>query len=70
MAMFPIFMIGLIAGWIFGYILAIYKKETPSETQFHILEAKLIRYKSDNEMLGELTDKLYKEIDELKKQNK
>lgn len=68
MAMFPIFMIGLVAGGILGYILSIYKKETPSETKFRMMEAEMITLKGDKEMLEKLTDKLYKEIDELKKE--
>lgn len=70
MAMFPIFIIGLIVGWILGYILSIYKKETPSETKFRIQEAELIRYRSDKEMLNNLVDKLYKKIDTLEKELK
>lgn len=66
MAMFPIFMIGLVAGAILGYVFSIYKKETPSETKFRIMEAEMITLKSDKEMLENLTDKLYKQIDDLK----
>lgn len=69
MAMFPIFMIGLVAGVILGYVFSIYKKETPSETKFRIMEAEIIALKSDKEMLEKLTDKQYKELEELKKRS-
>ncbi len=68
MAMFPIFMVGLIAGGILGYVFSIYKKETPSETKFRIMEAEIIALKNDKEMLEKLTDKQYKKLEELKKE--
>lgn len=68
MAMFPIFMIGLVAGSILGYVFSIYKKEIPSETKFHIMEAEITTLKSDKEMLEKLTDKQYKELENLKKE--
>ena len=70
MAMFPVFLIGLLAGLVLGIAFTnLYnynKRTTPSEAQFKIKEAEIIRYKSDIETLEKLTEKLYKEIDELK----
>lgn len=66
--MFPIFMIGLVAGCLITTLYTMWKKETPSDTKFRIQEAELIRYKSDKEMLENLVDKLYKKIDNLEKE--
>ena len=65
MNMLPIFMIGLIIGVALSYAWYLYKKDTPSEVKIKILEAEVIRYKSDLEMYHDLTDKLYKKIDTL-----
>lgn len=66
MAMFPIFMIGLIAGGILGYVYSIYKKETPSETKLKLLEAEIISLKSDKEMLEKCVQKKDNAIKQLK----
>ncbi|MDE6946255.1 MAG: hypothetical protein K2P14_03610 [Anaeroplasmataceae bacterium] len=66
MAMFPIFMIGLVVGGIVGYTYSIYKKETPSETRLKLLEAEIITLKSDKEMLEKCIQKKDKNIEQLK----
>lgn len=66
MAMFPIFMIGLVAGAILGYVFSIYKKETPSETKLKLLEAEIITLKSDKEMLEKCVQKKDDTIKQLK----
>lgn len=66
MAMFPIFMIGLVAGAILGYIFSIYKKETPSEIKLKLLEDEIISLKSDNEMLEKCVQKKDNTIEQLK----
>lgn len=66
MAMFPIFMIGLVAGIVLGYVYSIYKKETPSETRLKLLEAEIITLKSDKEMLEKCIQKKDKNIEQLK----
>lgn len=68
MAMFPIFMIGLVAGILLSSVYNMYRKETPSETKFRMQEAEIIRHKSDKEMLDKLVDKLYAKIDKLEKE--
>lgn len=64
--MFPIFMIGLIAGAILGYIFSIYKKETPSETKFKLQEAEIIRLKEDIKMLETVNEGLNIKLKEKK----
>lgn len=66
MAMFPIFMIGLIAGAILGYIFSIYRKETPSETKFKLQEAEIIRLKEDIKMLETVNEGLNIKLKEKK----
>ena len=68
MAMFPIFMIGLIVGVALSYAWYKYKKDVPSEIKIHMQEAELIRCKSDLNMYHDLTDKLYSKIDTLEKE--
>lgn len=68
MAMFPIFIIGLISGIILSSVYNMYRKETPSETQFRMLTRELEQEKNDKEMLDKLVDKLYAKIDKLEKE--
>ena len=70
MSMLPIFMIGLIVGIALSYAWYMYKKDTPSDVKIKIQDAEIIRYKSDVEQLEKLTEKLYKEIAELKNELK
>lgn len=65
MAMLPIFMIGLIVGIALSYVWYKYKEDVPSKVKVELQEKEIKRQKSDNEMLHNLIDKLYKKIDEL-----
>ena len=62
MAMFPVFMTGLIVGILLSYTWYIYRKETPSEMKFKLQEAEIMRYKNDNDKLYELTNKYCEKI--------
>ena len=70
MNMLPIFMIGLIVGIALSYAWYKYKEDVPSKVKVELQEKEIKRQKSDNEMLHDLIDKLYKKIDELEKENK
>jgi hypothetical protein len=70
MNMLPIFMIGLIVGIALSYAWYKYKEDVPSKVKVELQEKEIKRQKSDNEMLHNLIDKLYKKIDELEKENK
>jgi len=65
MNMLPIFMIGLIVGIALSYAWYKYKEDVPSKVKVELQEKEIKRQKSDNEMLHNLIDKLYKKIDEL-----
>lgn len=47
MAMFPIFIVGLLAGALLTTAFFIHKKETPSEVRFRLQEATIIALKED-----------------------
>ena len=70
MAMFPVFLIGLLAGLTLGIAFTnsynYNKRTTPSEAQFKIKEAEIIRYKSDIELLQKTNDNLNKELEKLR----
>lgn len=51
MPMFPVFIIGVLAGIICACLWYNLKKDTPSEVKLKLLEAEIISLKSDNEML-------------------
>ena len=70
MNMLPIFMIGLIVGIALSYAWYKYKEDVPSKVKVELQEKEIKRQKSDNEMLHNLIEKLYKKIDELEKENK
>ena len=70
MAMFPIFIIGVVAGIILSAIYNMYREETPSETRFKMLEKELEQEKKDKVALDNLVDKLYAKIDGLEKELK
>lgn len=65
MAMFPIFMIGLILGAICMWVYINLKQNTPSETRLKLLEDEIRSLKNDNDLLEKLNTKLYAKIDKL-----
>ena len=65
MAMFPIFMIGLILGAICMWAYINLKQNTPSETRLKLLEDEIRSLKNDNDLLKKLNTKLYAKIDKL-----
>ena len=65
MAMFPIFMIGVIIGIALSYAFYKYKEDVPSEVKIQLQEKQIKSQESDNKMLNDLVDRLYKKIDTL-----
>ena len=65
MAMFPIFMIGLVLGAICTWAYVNLKRDVPSETRLKLLEDEIRSLKNDKEMLEKLNTKLYAKIDKL-----
>ena len=70
MAMFPIFIIGLVVGIIVSYAFYKYKQSTPSETKLHTQENIIKQLEKDNSILNDLVDKLYSKIDKLESELK
>lgn len=67
MAMFPIFIIGLIVGIVVSYAFYKYKQDIPSDIKIHTQENIIKQQQNDLNMLENLNNKLYSEIAELKK---
>ena len=65
MAMFPIFMIGLVLGAICMWAYVNLKRDVPSETRLKLLEDEIRSLKNDNDLLDKLNSKLYAKIDKL-----
>ena len=65
MAMFPIFMIGLVLGAICMWAYVNLKQDVPSETRLKLLEDEIRSLKNDNDLLEKLNTKLYAKIDKL-----
>ena len=65
MAMFPIFMIGLVLGAICMLAYVNLKRDVPSETRLKLLEDEIRSLKNDNDLLEKLNTKLYAKIDKL-----
>ena len=65
MAMFPIFMIGLVLGAICMWAHVNLKRDVPSETRLKLLEDEIRSLKNDNDLLEKLNTKLYAKIDKL-----
>lgn len=65
MAMFPIFMIGLIVGIAVSYAFYKFKEDVPSEVKMRAQDLEIERQKRDNELLETLNKKLYDKIDKL-----
>lgn len=70
MAMFPIFMIGVIVGIALSYAFYKYKEDVPSQVKIQMQEREIKSQKSDNDMLNNLVDKLYKKIETLENELK
>ena len=58
MAMFPIFIIGLLVGAVATSVYFNYKKETPSEAKFHLQEATIISLREDIKTLEAANEEL------------
>ena len=65
MAMFPIFMIGLVLGAVCTWAYVNLKRDVPSETRLKLLEDEIRSLKNDNDLLKKLNTKLYAKIDKL-----
>lgn len=65
MAMFPAFMTGVIIGIALSYALYKYKEDTPSQVKIQMQEKQIKLQESDNKMLNDLVDRLYKKIETL-----
>ena len=68
--MFPIFMIGVIVGIALSYAFYKYKENVPSEVKIQMQERQIKQQDSDNKMLNDLVDKLYKKIEGLENELK
>lgn len=68
MAMFPIFMIGLVVGIAVSYAFYKYKQDVPSEVKIHVQENIINQQKNDINILEQLNNKLYNKIDKLEKE--
>ena len=68
MAMFPIFMIGLVVGIAVSYAFYKYKQDIPSKTKIHVQENIKKKKKNDINILEQLNNKLYNKIDKLEKE--
>ena len=67
MAMFPVFIVGLLAGILFSYVYLCYIKEIPSKTKFDIQEKTIVSLKEDIEALQLANEDLRKQLKEKKK---
>ena len=65
MAMFPIFMIGVIIGIALSYAFYKYKEDVPSEIKIRTQENIIKRQNNDNKLLEDLNGRLYNKIDKL-----
>ena len=65
MAMFPIFMIGLIVGVAVSYAFYKYKEDVPSEVKIRAQEQIIRQQQNDIKLVEELNKKLYDKIDKL-----
>lgn len=62
MAMFPIFMIGLLAGAILATIYITFRKETDPTVKTHLQQAEIIRLNADIETLKAANEELEEEL--------
>lgn len=65
MAMFPIFMIGVIIGIALSYAFYKVKEDVPSEIKMRAQDLEIERQKKDNKLLIDLNEKLYGKINKL-----
>ena len=66
MAMFPVFIVGLLAGILFSYVYLRYIKEIPSKTKFDIQEKTIVSLREDIETLQLVNEDLRKQLEEKK----
>lgn len=66
MAMFPIFLIGVLVGGIVGYATATVQKNSPSEVSINLLQDEIAGLKNDNLLLEKIIQKKDKAIKQLK----
>ena len=65
MAMFPVFMIGVIIGIALSYAFYKFKEDVPSEIKLRAQDLEIERQKKDNKLLIDLNEKLYGKINKL-----
>lgn len=65
MAMFPVFIVGLLAGILFSYVYLRYIKEIPSKTKFDIQEKTIVSLREDIEALQLVNEDLRKQLKEI-----
>ena len=61
MAMFPVFIVGLLAGILFSYVYLRYIKAIPSKTKFDIQEKTIVSLREDIEALQLVNEDLRKQ---------
>ena len=66
MAMFPVFIVGLLAGILFSYVYLRYIKAIPSKTKFDIQEKTIVSLLEDIEALQLVNEDLRKQLEEKK----
>ena len=66
MAMFPIYLIGVLVGGIVGYAISTLRKNSPSQTRLELLLDEIEGLRNDNAMLKKCIDKKDKAIEQLK----
>lgn len=66
MAMFPVFIVGLLVGILFSYVYLRYIKVIPSKTKFDIQEKTIVSLKEDIEALQLVNEDLRKQLEEKK----
>lgn len=67
MAMFPVFIVGLLTGILFSYVYLRYMKAIPSKTKFDIQEKTIVSLREDIEALQLVNEDLRKRLKEKKK---
>lgn len=66
MAMFPVFIVGLLAGILFSYVYLRYIKAIPSKIKFDIQEKTIVSLREDIEALQLVNEDLRKQLEEKK----